>query len=99
MQTVGVRELKNRLSHFLRAVREGEVIEVTDRGRVVAQLTPPGRPADESPALAGLRRLAERGLLTLGAPRQTEDVPQLARPPGLADGSTARWLDDERGER
>ena len=39
--TVGTRELKNRLSHYLRRVREGgESIYVTDHGRVIAELRP-----------------------------------------------------------
>jgi len=38
---VGTRDLKNRLSHYLRRVREaGESIYVTDRGEVVAELRP-----------------------------------------------------------
>jgi len=40
MQHAGVRDLKNRLSHYLRKVRAGEVVEVTDRGRTVAYLVP-----------------------------------------------------------
>jgi len=41
MNTVGIREMKNRLSEYVRRARQGEVILVTDRGRVVARLTPP----------------------------------------------------------
>lgn len=37
-QHVGVRELKNRLSHYLAAVRDGSEVVVTDRGRPVARL-------------------------------------------------------------
>jgi prevent-host-death family protein len=41
MRTVGVRELKQRTSEVLRRVREqGEAVEVTFRGRVVARLVP-----------------------------------------------------------
>jgi prevent-host-death family protein len=40
MLTVGVRELRNKLSQYLKRVREGERIEVTDRGEVVALLIP-----------------------------------------------------------
>ena len=32
MKTVGVRELKNRLSEYLREARRGEHLPVTDRG-------------------------------------------------------------------
>ena len=41
MKTVGVRELKNRLSEYLRQVRSGESVLVTDRGEVIAEFSPP----------------------------------------------------------
>jgi prevent-host-death family protein len=40
MTTVGVRELRQRASDLLRLVAEGETVEITDRGRPVALLTP-----------------------------------------------------------
>lgn len=42
MRVVGVRELKAKLSEYLRDVRRGEVFLVTDRDRVVAELRQPG---------------------------------------------------------
>ena len=42
MKTVGVRELKNRLSEYLRRARAGEGVLVTARGEVVAEIGPPG---------------------------------------------------------
>lgn len=41
MASVGVRELRQRASELLRRVAQGETIEVTDRGRRVAILSPP----------------------------------------------------------
>src|ERR1700681_467725 len=41
MREVGIRELKNRLSEYVRLVKEGEVVMVTDRGEVVAELRAP----------------------------------------------------------
>jgi antitoxin (DNA-binding transcriptional repressor) of toxin-antitoxin stability system len=41
MKATGIRELKARLSGFLREVQAGEIILVTDRGRVVAELRAP----------------------------------------------------------
>lgn len=38
--TVSVRDLKSRLSEFLRRVQAGEHIVVTDRGRPVARVEP-----------------------------------------------------------
>ena len=41
MKAVGIKTLKNRLSEYVRMAAGGEVILVTDRDRVVAELTPP----------------------------------------------------------
>lgn len=40
MASVGVRELRQRASELLRRVASGETIEITDRGRPVALLSP-----------------------------------------------------------
>jgi prevent-host-death family protein len=40
MTSVGVRELRQRASELLRLVEQGETVEITDRGRLVALLTP-----------------------------------------------------------
>jgi prevent-host-death family protein len=37
---IGIRELRQKASEYLRRVEAGETIEVTDRGRPVALLTP-----------------------------------------------------------
>ena len=53
MASIGVRELRQRASELLRRVEQGETIEVTDRGRRVAILSPPpeGNPLDRLRAL------------------------------------------------
>jgi prevent-host-death family protein len=66
---VGTRELKNRLSHFLRRVREaGESIYVTDRGEVVAELRPVLRP-NEKLERDTLLALAANGDISMGTGR------------------------------
>ncbi len=40
MATVGLRELSHHTSRYLARVRRGQTLEVTDRGRVVAVITP-----------------------------------------------------------
>lgn len=40
MTSVGVRELRQRASELLRRVANGETVEITDRGRPVALLSP-----------------------------------------------------------
>ncbi len=42
MEQVGIRELKDNLSHFVRQVEAGQRISVTAHGRIVAELVPPG---------------------------------------------------------
>jgi prevent-host-death family protein len=37
---VGVRELRNNLSHYLERVQGGEEVLVTDRGRAIARVLP-----------------------------------------------------------
>jgi prevent-host-death family protein len=56
MKTAGVKELKNRLSEYLRDVRHGETVLVTDRGEVVAQLVPFGGEVDQGSADERVRR-------------------------------------------
>jgi prevent-host-death family protein len=68
MTSVGVRELRQRASDLLRRVAGGETIEITDRGRPVALLSPisAGGPLDRlrasgnvEPATADLDDLTE----------------------------------------
>lgn len=43
MDRIGIRELRQNASRYLKRVAAGESIAVTDRGRTVAVLTPPAR--------------------------------------------------------
>jgi len=97
MKSVGVRELKNRLSEYIREVRSGEVVLVTDRGDVVAELIPPGQRPDERGLPSELITLARRGQLTLGTPNEAALYPNLSRL--LKRHRTATLLDEERGTR
>src|SRR2546422_10245271 len=69
MKAVAVRELKNRLSAYLREVAAGEVVLVTDRGRVVAELRRPSTEGLPSPGEQALGRLVAAGGLTIGLPQ------------------------------
>jgi len=70
MRKVGSREFKNRLGRYLAAVRKGQSLLITDRGRPVAKLSPPD--PEETPADALRARLLEleaRGLIRLAKGR------------------------------
>ena len=98
MKEVGIRELKNRLSEYVRQVREGEVVMVTDRGEVVAELRPPVAQAELLQKYPGLADMVRRGLVRLPAePHRPGSYPRLpsVTPPGTA----ARLLDEEREDR
>jgi prevent-host-death family protein len=41
MKTVGIRQLQQHASAVIRDVKAGEIVEITERGRVVARLVPP----------------------------------------------------------
>ena len=56
MESVGVRELKAQLSRYLRKVKSGERIIVTDRKEKVAVISPLGRESDEEKILALIQR-------------------------------------------
>ena len=99
MISVGVRELKNRLSEYLRRVRMGDSVLVTDRGEVVAELSPPGRGQTDPSVPAGLLALAKRGLATLGAPLEADLYPALPLKRRGCGYTAARLLDEERGPR
>jgi antitoxin (DNA-binding transcriptional repressor) of toxin-antitoxin stability system len=97
MKTVGVRELKNRLSEYIRRVRAGEGVLVTDRGEVVAEIGPPGYAVADPSVPPGLMALARRGLVTLGSHGDANSYPPLPR--RSRRYRAARLLDEERGER
>lgn len=97
MKAVGIRELKNRLSEYIRQVRSGEGILITGHGDVVAELVPPGQAAGESPLPAGLVALARRGLLTPGGQNASSLYPALPRL--LGRRRLTQLLDEERGSR
>jgi prevent-host-death family protein len=87
--TVGVRELRQNLSVWLRRVEEGESFVVTDRGRPVARLGPLGG-GDAMSALvaSGLVRPPEIPLADVPPPVARPDLPRLSD-----------LILEERGER
>ena len=98
MKAVGIREMKAHLSRYLRDVQAGEVVLVTDRGRVVAELRPPGTgaPPAESATERALRRLAEGGGLLIG--ESHDPGAYAASPVRVPEGTVAEILAADRDE-
>jgi prevent-host-death family protein len=77
MRAIGIRELRQHASRYLRAVQRGETIEVTDRGHPVARLVPIPRGGRLEDLAASGRLVAANGdALDLGPPLQpAEGIP------------------------
>jgi len=99
MKRVGLRELKARLSFYIRQVRAGRHVLVTHRGEVVAELSPPGEAPDTRGQVpAALAAMARRGLITLSPAASrpaSQAYPELE--PVLRPGRVAELLEEERG--
>jgi antitoxin (DNA-binding transcriptional repressor) of toxin-antitoxin stability system len=98
MKTVGVKQLKARLSEYLRLVRSGEIVLVTDRDEVVAELRPTSRQAPLRGMEDVLQGLAERGEVTR-AVREKGAWTWRVRGLGLPAGSADLVLDALRADR
>jgi antitoxin (DNA-binding transcriptional repressor) of toxin-antitoxin stability system len=96
MKTIGIRELKARLSQALRDVAGGEVYLVTDRGRVVAELRQPGSAlGTASPQERALAKLTADGTLRIGESPKAFYRPSPLKAP---KGTARRIIDEDRGE-
>jgi len=96
MKAVAVKELKNRLSSYLREVRNGEVVLVTDRGRVVAELRQPSTGVALGAHDQALERLRAEGVLVIGLPQDSRAYRSSPLPRAVA---SADLLAAERGDR
>ena len=97
MVKVGIRELKARLSAYVRQVRRGTSVAGTDRGAVVAELHQP-RAAAVSAAARRYREALAAGWLR--EPTDPRDRSWLKGPGiGLPRGTAAALLDAERADR
>jgi antitoxin (DNA-binding transcriptional repressor) of toxin-antitoxin stability system len=63
MRAVGIKELKNRLSEYIRIAAAGERVLVTDRDRVVAELIAPQAGTPETASDAALAEAVRAGWL------------------------------------
>jgi prevent-host-death family protein len=89
MATVGVAELRQNLSKYLRLVARGERLVVTDRNRPVAELGPPPSTGD------ALDRLIAEGRVARPPRRGLPEPLQMAGDPY----ALSRALDEIRGDR
>ena len=96
MFTVGLREFKNRLSKYVERAKSGETISISDRGHVVAELSPAKRVSRNGEPITSLDELRRRGILYGGGPNQATLYPAMPR---ILKRSVSSLLDEERGSR
>ncbi len=63
MSTVGVKELKNRLTYYLRRTKQGEEVVITERGKPIALIQPMQSAKRVASLEARLARIAAQGLI------------------------------------
>ena len=99
MKAVGVKQLKARLSEYLRMVKTGETILVTERDEVVAEVRPAYRRLRPADALEDLLdSLAESGEITRASlPKRGWNW--RSRGLGLQAGTAQAILDEIRSDR
>ncbi|MCE2512226.1 MAG: type II toxin-antitoxin system prevent-host-death family antitoxin [Acidimicrobiia bacterium] len=96
MEQIGVRELRQHASRWLRRVAEGETYEITVRGFPVARLSPVAPPGSV------LERLAAEGRVTLATENPDEVIERLGLPLEIAAGQQSpseRLAELRRDER
>ncbi len=66
MQKVGSREFKNRMGRYMKIIRKGQSLLVTDRGKPLAKVCPPDPEVNPEPTITDvLKRLEMEGKIRL----------------------------------
>lgn len=93
-RTVGSRELKTRLGTYLRLVRAGRTVVITDRGRPVAELAPLRYSKDRVRAI--LEEMAAEGRVTLPKTGRLRRVKPIRILSGPTLSETLREMREDR---
>lgn len=96
MRSVGIKELKNRLSEYVRLAAGGETVLVTDHDRVVAELVAPQAGRAEVLADARLAEAVRRGWIRPALRRGQAPPP---RQPVAPLAEILAELEDDRSDR
>jgi prevent-host-death family protein len=75
---VGVRELKSRLSEYLRRVKAGETVIITERGRPIGRIVPEPQTLEEK-----MQRLIDAGLAEWNGERPEITEPTVVNKSGI----------------
>lgn len=100
IKTAGIREVRAKFSQYVRAVGQGDVVQVTDRGQVVACLVPPEKvaEADLTPVERARRQMLAEGFFSRLGTQDKGPLPP-ASGLGLSDEEFEEVMDFVRGDR
>jgi antitoxin (DNA-binding transcriptional repressor) of toxin-antitoxin stability system len=96
MRAVGLKVLKNKLSEYVRLAAQGETVLVTDRDRVVAELSPPQKSRSPIMADALLAEAVRQGWIT--PPTLAASTPP-PRKPVTSFRKLQKELEQDRSDR
>ena len=96
MPTAAVSDLKARLSEYLKRVRGGAEILITDRGRPVARLVPVAKRKTKRESLA---RMEKQGLIRIGPGKLPKDFWSMPRAKDPSGSVLAALLKERREGR
>jgi len=81
--SVGIRDLKARLSEYVRAVKAGQSVVITEHGKVVARLVPAGQSLDDQ-----IQAMISAGILEWNG----KPLPPVRNPPRVRGSKTVADL-------
>jgi prevent-host-death family protein len=74
VSSVGIKELKNRLTYYIRLAKQGEELVVTERGKPVALIQSLHSAKDVTTLEARLARLVAQGVATIPTRRPLKNI-------------------------
>jgi prevent-host-death family protein len=92
MTAVGIREAKEKFSHYIKMVQKGATVVITERGRPVGKIVPIA--PQRTPISERVRRLEESGVLEITG---LKPVAKVTLPLAVPASSAQGYLQEDRG--
>ena len=89
---VPVRELKNRLSEYLRKVQAGAEVVITSHGKAVARLVGPGRRRRQSAEDGAVEQLSVQSWIRAGSRAKLRGAERPTRVPAGTTDEIMNWM-------
>ena len=101
MKSVGIKKLKDNLSKYLKLVREGEIVWVTDRDEVIAEIHSPTTPIPDKISAwdAFISAEVRKGRILKATNQQPPSLNQINRKNSAINLDIKKLMDDIRADR